>query len=91
MALKTVDRLNMISKEITSKKLVEVGYPVFLKNTPVRSGNARKKTVNAGTEIDANYPYAVGLDQGRSKQSPTGMVKPTIYAVRLYIRKLLGT
>jgi hypothetical protein len=90
MALKSIDRLNKINKEITSKKLVEVAYPVFLKNTPVRSGNARKNTIKADTEIDANYPYALRLDNGWSKQSPNGMVKPAFQAVRDYIRKTLG-
>jgi len=60
------------------KKLPDQAYKVFVKNTPVRSGNARRNTKLKGKkQIEANYPYAQRLDQGYSKQSPEGMVQPT--------------
>lgn len=90
MTLKSVDRLNYIQRTITAEELTKVGYPVFVDNTPIRTGNARRKTVKLSTEIDANYPYAKRLDQGYSRQKPNGMVKPTIQAVRDYVRKKLG-
>lgn len=45
--------------------------------TPVKTGNARRKTRLQGDTINAAYPYAVPLDQGSSKQAPRGMSKPT--------------
>lgn len=50
----------------------------FVKNTPKRTGNARKKTRKRGDTIYADYPYAKRLDEGYSKQSPSGMTDPTL-------------
>ena len=52
-------------------------YKEFVANTPIRSGNARRKTRLQGKTINAAYPYAKKLDEGFSKQSPDGMSKPT--------------
>lgn len=53
-------------------------YKIFRSHTPIRSGNARRKTVlDNKTTINANYPYAVRLDKGASNQAPDGMTKPT--------------
>lgn len=91
MALNSVKRLEYIQKTITAKELIDnAGYPTFYKNTAIKSGNARRHTTKTNTEIDANYPYAKRLDQGWSKQFPKGMVKPTIDAIRAYIKKKLG-
>ena len=90
MTLKTVKRLTYIQKELTSQKLVDVGFPVFVNETPIRSGNARRKTSKDSDEIKALYPYAVKLDQGYSTESPNGMTKPTIKAIRDYVRRTLG-
>ncbi len=57
--------------------LPQKAYKEFVKNTPVRSGNARRKTDLRKTQIEARYPYAERLDNGWSKQSPEGMIKPT--------------
>ncbi len=53
-------------------------YKFFVAHTPIRSGNARSHTVLQNDTIVAAYPYATELDNGRSKQAPNGMVKPTI-------------
>ena len=90
MALKGSLRLEFIAKNITSKQLTDVAYPVFVANTPIRTGNARRRTVKGTDEIDANYPYAQRLDNGWSRQSPQGMTKPTIAAVQAYVKKTLG-
>jgi hypothetical protein len=90
MTKNVVNRLDKIKKVLDAKNLTNVAYPVFVKNTPVKSGNARSKTVKSNTEIDANYPYAKRLDNGWSQQSPQGMVKPTIAFLREYIYKQLG-
>lgn len=83
-------RLEFIAKNITSKRLTDVAYPVFVANTPIKTGNARRHTKKNTDEINANYPYAQRLDNGYSRQSPDGMTKPTIAAVQAYVRKTLG-
>ena len=84
------NRINKIKRTLDPNNLVNIAYPVFVKNTPIKTGNARSRTSKYGTEISANYPYAQRLDNGWSKQSPDGMVKPTIAAIRAYIKKTLG-
>lgn len=60
------------------KELPAEATKVFIKNTPIRTGNARRNTKLKGKNvIHARYPYAQRLDEGYSKQSPEGMVKPT--------------
>ena len=61
-------KLNNVPKE---------AYQEFVKDTPIRSGNARRKTKLKGQTIVADYAYAKRLDEGYSKQSPEGMTKPT--------------
>lgn len=58
-------------------KLPTKALNVFKENTPIRKGNARRNTKLRSNQIVANYPYAQRLDEGYSKQSPEGMVKPT--------------
>lgn len=60
----------------------------FKKNTPVRSGNARRRTKLVQNSIEANYPYAQRLDEGWSKQAPRGMVEPTLRWLRNRIKQL---
>lgn len=51
----------------------------FFKNTtPVRTGNARSRTRTVGDRISADYAYAGRLDEGWSKQAPTGMTEPSV-------------
>jgi hypothetical protein len=52
-------------------------YEFWKSVTPIRSGNARRRTRLQGTKIKANYNYAVPLDDGLSRQAPQGMSKPT--------------
>ena len=70
-------------------KLIKQAYGVFVKNTPKRSGNARNKTGLTGNEIRANYPYAKRLDEGYSRQSPKGMVEPTVDFIEKAINKII--
>jgi hypothetical protein len=60
-------------------------YQEFVKNTPVKTGNAKRSTTLVKNEIQANYAYAGVLDAGRgfrdgqmrgSKQAPQGMTIP---------------
>lgn len=58
-------------------KLPAEAYRVFKEETPIKTGNARRRTRLQGEEIKADYPYATELDDGKSRQAPDGMVKPT--------------
>jgi hypothetical protein len=84
---------------LNSNKLAQVAYQEFVKNTPVKTGNAKRQTSLQGNQIIANYNYAEVLDLGRgfrdgqmrgSEQAPQGMTKPTIEAVRLYFQQQTG-
>ena len=55
--------------------------------TPVKSGNARRKTTTQGNSIVSDYPYAGRLDSGYSRQAPQGMSGPTI----TYIQKIANS
>jgi hypothetical protein len=73
---------NSISKSINGMlqkidKLPREAYQEFVKDTPIRSGNARRKTKLSGNKIIAGYNYAQKLDEGFSRQAPDGMTKPT--------------
>lgn len=57
--------------------LPEAALIEFIKNTPIRTGNARRNTELQGTKIIANYNYSQELEDGRSRQAPDGMIKPT--------------
>lgn len=70
-----VPQLKSIQKKVAN--LPKEAYQEFKKNTPIRSGNARRKTKLRKNAIVADYPYAQRLDEGYSKQSPEGMIKPT--------------
>jgi len=66
------------SQQQKLNKLPDDAYKVFVKETPIRSGNARRNTkLKNKKQIVANYPYAQRLDEGYSQQSPEGMTKPT--------------
>ena len=71
-------------------RLPDEAYDVFYKETPIRTGNARSKTRLRGNTIDANYPYAQRLDDGYSRQSPRGMILPTMQYLRKRLRQIIG-
>lgn len=87
---KITDRLADIKSTLSEKNLARVGHAEFKKVTPIKTGNARANTDLMGNAIDANYPYALSLNQGSSKQAPKGMTEPTIEAIRAYIEKQLN-
>jgi hypothetical protein len=70
-------------------KLPGKAYKVFKDVTPKQSGNAKRNTTLSGNTIKANYSYATPLDQGKSKQAPLGMTKPTINFVKKQSDKIL--
>ena len=67
--------LKRINKQINN--LPKEAFSEFVKDTPKRSGNARRKTRLSGNKIVAGYNYAQKLDEGFSRQAPDGMTKPT--------------
>lgn len=71
------------------ENLPQEAYEVFVKNTPVDTGNARRRTRLKNDTIEANYPYAVPLDNGHSRQSPEGMTKPTEQFIANRVDKIL--
>ena len=87
-------------KRIQNKlnKVPQEAYKEFVKNTPIKTGNARRNTKLKGKTIEANYQYAQVLDKGRhmtnrgmrgSDQAPEGMSKPTQEFIQKRIKKIL--
>jgi hypothetical protein len=75
----TVNKMTSSLQKIQKKldNLPKEAFTEFVKDTPIRSGNARRKTKLQGSTITADYAYAKRLDNGYSKQAPKGMTKPT--------------
>ena len=102
---KIQDRLNKVLEILDDKNISKVAYDAYKDFTPVgdpnrwktkykpknyRPGNARRKTILRGNEIQANYPYAQRLEEGYSSQAPNGMTEPTIESIRDYVYKKTG-
>lgn len=87
-----VQKLSNNLKKIQRKldKVPDEAYKVFVANTPIRSGNARRNTKLKKDTIAANYPYAKRLNEGWSKQSPKGMVEPTMNFIRKRIKQIFA-
>jgi len=64
-------------------------FDTWLANTPVRTGNARRRTKLQANVIRADYGYAVPLDQGRSRQAPQGMSTPTERRIARELRRIM--
>lgn len=83
---KSVDHLFDALPDIPNRVWREAGR-VFKSSTPVKTGNARRRTTTTAREIRADYAYASVLDAGRgfrdgqlrgSEQAPNGMTEPTL-------------
>lgn len=79
--------IQRIQKELN--ELPKEAKKEFVKNTPIRSGNARRNTRLNKDTIEANYPYAQRLDEGYSKQSPDGMTKPTEKFIQRRVKQIM--
>ncbi len=86
--------LNNVIKQLKANKnlardLIDSAGDFFIKQTPIRSGNARRNTdvQNSKKRIVADYPYSERLDNGWSKQAPDGMVKPTLDFIKKEVQK----
>lgn len=71
------------------EQLPKNAYKEWVKITPIRSGNARRKTRLNQTTIEAQYPYAQRLDQGYSKQAPKGMSEPVKKFVEREMKRIM--
>ena len=81
----TGKKLDKIEQQL--RRLPAEATDVFKQNTPIKTGNARRKTRLEGQDrIVADYPYAQKLDDGYSRQSPQGMTEPT----KRFIKQRLG-
>ncbi len=69
--------------------VMKKAYPELKKNTPVRSGNARRRTKLKGNEIRSDYGYAGRLDDGWSRQAPKGFTEPTIKKLPVILDRLV--
>jgi hypothetical protein len=74
-----VDKISTsVKKKIAQLDAVPAqAYTFFKAHTPIKTGNARSRTVLKKDTIVAAYPYAQQLDDGRSRQAPDGMTRPT--------------
>lgn len=77
-------------KTVKFKRLPRETKQKFVSVTPKRSGNARRKTQLRGDTIHADYPYASRLEDGWSKQAPTGMSEPTWRWFVAQVKKIMG-
>jgi len=71
------------------EKVPKKTYRYWLKKTPYKSGNAKRKTTLYKETITLSYPYAKRLDEGWSKQARKGMSKPTYRYWQRLIRKIM--
>lgn len=70
------------------KELPQTAHEKFVETTPIDTGNARQSTALRGNEIVADYDYAGRLQDGASRQAPSGMRDPTIEDIRQRFKDL---
>jgi len=72
--------------EATVENTAEVFEVAAKRNTPIRSGNARRnwqrRSSDTGFAVENRVPYIERLEQGSSKQAPRGIVRPTLRETR---------
>ena len=86
--LKDFNRLIDKSKGVTDAVALKA-YTKFRQSTPIKTGNARANTtLDKGSKtIYADYPYAQRLDDGWSRQAPSGMSDPTIAFIETLVEQ----
>lgn len=87
MKIDIKDKISVdINKKISQLRQVpNRAFNFFVRQTPIRTGNARNHTRLNRDTIIANYPYAQRLDTGYSRQAPDGMSRPT----EVYVQKIV--
>lgn len=66
--------------------LPKSAYNFFVSVTPIDTGYARSRTRLRSNQIHADYPYAIPLDKGWSRQARQGMTRPTEQFIKNYLR-----
>ncbi len=87
MSGEIVRRIAQLEKALDPNVMAKEAYEYFRDITPVRTGNAQRRTRLSGDEIRADYAYAQRLDDGWSRQAPRGMTEPTERFIQDYINK----
>ena len=68
------------------KQIADDIYVTAKKNTPVRSGNARRNWTELNTannfKVENRVPYIGKLEAGASRQAPKGIIGPTLTAIK---------
>jgi hypothetical protein len=85
---KVTGDIQRIKRELS--QVPKEAHQEFRRLTPIRSGNARRRTYLKGNIIEADYPYAQRLDEGLSRQAPKGIVQPWEEWFRKRINKIMG-
>lgn len=90
----TKTRNNIVPKtkriEKGLRRVPDRAYKFFVSVTPIKTGNARRRTRLQQTSIVADYPYAKRLNQGWSRQAPDGMIKPTVEYIKRILKGIFG-
>ena len=75
-----------------TEELIATAKDIAVKETPRRSGRARRawEITGRGRNAEAvnEVPYIQRLDQGWSKQAPRGILKPTMRKLRSQSRRI---
>ena len=99
----SIDIKNNINNKLKSvqdnlAKLPQAAFKEFVKITPIKTGNAKRRTKLVNGEVVADYKYAEVLDKGRhmtsrgmrgSEQAPQGMSKPTLKHIKERIKQIV--
>ena len=84
------DRLMKELQEVPAESMRQT-YRYYKNATPIRSGNARRKTIRpSDTVILSDYAYAGRLDEGWSKQAPNGFTEASSNHLVNVIGRLVG-
>ena len=88
VSINTDGELESIRRQLEA--LPQEAFDYFRSVTPIRTGNARKRTRLTGDTIRADYAYAKPLDDGSSRQAPTGMTEPTQKWLARRVKQIKG-
>lgn len=94
VSIRSDGELDSIRQQIAA--LPKEAYDYFKSVTPIRTGNARRRTRLSGDTIRADYAYAVPLDNGHSKQAlqgnppGAGMTGPTEKWLARRVKQIKG-
>lgn len=88
---KTVDKITSATQRQQRQldQLPQRALDFWVKTTPIRTGNARRRTGLRGDTIEARYPYAQRLDEGSSRQAPRGMSEPTQEFIDRAVKRIM--